>query len=238
MAPPTNGELNAKREEDCFSVTPERKYYRCGDAFVKRSLRPSEWQQHNGYLHVPIFNTERVLNEGACLRFLAKNCPSIPVPQLHACFEDDGAAYLITEYVEGVGMDKLSAADQAVVARELEQHLDTLHSLTYITWGGPLGHVLPPYRVLRKSDRRPWRLRPALASEEPLVFCHNDLSANNAVVDPATLKIRAIVDWEYGRFFPAVFEKAFYLRAGPSVALPGEDDDTSKLEELLAKASL
>lgn len=44
-----------------------------------------------------------------------------------------------------------------------------------------------------------------------LVFCHNDLSANNVIVDPDTLKIRAIVDWEYAGFFPAELEAPFYL---------------------------
>ena len=33
-----------------------------------------------------------------------------------------------------------------------------------------------------------------------LVFCHNDLSANNVIVDPKTLKIAAIIDWEYAGF--------------------------------------
>lgn len=49
---------------------------------------------------------------------------------LYACFEDDGAAYLITEYVEGVGMNELTAEDQKIVTQEPEKHLKTLKVLT------------------------------------------------------------------------------------------------------------
>ncbi|KAL1893961.1 hypothetical protein Sste5346_006102 [Sporothrix stenoceras] len=231
MAPPKNHEL--KREKDCFAVTPERKYYRSGDTFIKRNLRPGEWQQHNGYMHVPIFNFERILNEGACLQFVAEHT-NVPVPKLLACFEDDGAAYLVTEYVEGVGMDELSAEDQRTVAAELEQHLATLQALTSDTWGGPDGLVLPPYRVMRHCDRRPYRLRPRETAD--LVFCHNDLQAANVIVNPSTLKINAIIDWEYAGFYPPEFEKPFYQRPGPSVALDGEENDEAALQALLDAA--
>ncbi|KAM0267818.1 hypothetical protein ACHAQH_010079 [Verticillium albo-atrum] len=232
MAPPTNQELNAKREEHCVSVTPERKYYRCGETWIKRSLRPTEWQKHNGYMHVPIFNLERILNEGACLEFLSKNT-NIPLPRLIACFEDDGAAYLVTEYVEGVGMNVLDTESQAIVAKELQRHTQTLKELTSDTWGGPGGVVLPPYRMMRKSNGRPWRMRRRDVPD--LVFCHNDLSANNVIVEPKTLEIKAIVDWEYAGFYPAEFEFPFYRRPGPSVALDGEVDDVDALTAMISK---
>ena len=65
--------------------------------------------------------------------------------------------------------------------------------------------------------------------EKDLVFCHNDLSAHNIIVDPTTLKINAIVDWEYAGFYPREFEGLFYKRIGPSVALEGEEDDEARL---------
>lgn len=140
MAPPTNQEANEKKEADCFAVTAERKYYHVGQSMVKRSLRPGEWQQHNGYMHIPTFNLERILNEGACIQFLSENT-DIPLPKLHACFEDDGAAYIITEYVEGKGMHELDAGQQEIVAKELVKHLETLRGLKSSVWGGPGGRV-------------------------------------------------------------------------------------------------
>ncbi|KAK3689212.1 kinase-like domain-containing protein [Podospora appendiculata] len=235
MAPPTNHELNAKREEYCVSITPERKYYRCGNTWIKRSLRPTEWQQHNGFIYVPMLNMQRVINEGACLKFLAERT-DIPLPKFYACFEDDGAGCLVTEYVEGVGMNDLDEEQQKVVTQELQKHMETLKTLTSNTWGGPGGLVLPPYRLMRRSDGRPWRMRPR--EEHNLVFCHNDLSANNVIVDPDSLKIKAIIDWEYSGFFPREFESNFYTRPGPSVALPGEVDDVDMLMGIIEKEKM
>lgn len=67
------------------------------------------------------------------------------------------------------------------------------------------------------------------ASSAKYVFCHNDLLQQNVIVDPNTLKIAAIIDWEYAGFFPEDFEAPFYMRLGPSVALKGDRDDTDEL---------
>lgn len=46
-------------------------------------------------------------------------------------------------------------------------------------------------------------LRPRKTSDkEEYAFCHNDLSQANIIVGPETLKIKAIVDWEYAGFWP------------------------------------
>lgn len=89
---------------------------------------------------IPLFSLERVLNEGACLRHLADKT-NIPIPKLHACFEDDGAGYLITEYVEGVAMSWLDEERREVVAKELRIHMKALSNLTHYIWGGPSGLV-------------------------------------------------------------------------------------------------
>ncbi|KAI6350864.1 hypothetical protein MCOR25_010327 [Pyricularia grisea] len=225
----TNSELIANREKDCIAITHERKYYRCDNTWVKRSLRESEWQTHNGHTHVPRFNKERVLNEGACLKYLSEKT-DIPLPKLYATFEDDGVAYLITEYVNGVGMNDLTTEQQKVVVQELEKHLKTLKKLTSPQWGGPEGLVLPPYRIMKNCDG-PWYMKHR--KESSLVFCHNDLSANNVIVDPSSLKIMAIIDWEYSGFFPLEFERPFYRRPGPSIALPDEVDDVENLLRII-----
>jgi hypothetical protein len=85
MAPVTNQMLNAKREENCVSITTERKYFRVGQSWIKRSLRPSEWQinQYSGTLLVPRFGKERVFNEASAIEFIAKTT-NIPVPRVVA----------------------------------------------------------------------------------------------------------------------------------------------------------
>ncbi len=216
------------KEEGCFGITPERKYYHRGGSFVKRSLRPKEFLTGVKGLHVPRLGVERLKNEAEALRYIRQHT-DIPVPMLYSDFEDDGAYYLITEYVEGVNMRDLADDQKAVVRQELEGHLATLRTLRSKRMGGPSGIVVPPYRVMRltERDRDEWDLQ--ASDEEEYVFCHNDLSQHNVVVDPETLKITGIVDWEYAGFYPARFEMPIYNRPGPSVALEGEVDDSAEL---------
>jgi hypothetical protein len=85
--------------------------------------------------------------------------------------------------------------------------------------------------VTLQSPRDAWTLR-ASESEE-FVFCNNNLSQQNIIVNPQSLKILAIIDWEYAGFYPEFFEGPFYKLLGPSVALDGEVDDTEKLLDFL-----
>lgn len=72
--------------------------------------------------------------------FIAEHT-NIPVPKLHCCFEDDGAVYLVMEYVEGVGMNELGEEKRKVVEEELEVHLAAMKKLKSKFWGGPSGIV-------------------------------------------------------------------------------------------------
>src|ERR1700753_803164 len=123
MYPITPQMMQARREENCGGVTTERKYYRVGQTWIKRFLRPSEWQVHpfKGTLVIPRIPKERLLNEAVMMQFVEKNT-DIPVPKLHCWFEDDEAVYLIMEYVEGIGMNELDGEKRQTVERELEQH--------------------------------------------------------------------------------------------------------------------
>ncbi|KAJ2894657.1 uncharacterized protein MKZ38_007315 [Zalerion maritima] len=207
--------LNARREKECVGLTNERKYFHVDNTWIKRSLRPAEWQTN------PF---------AAAIRFIADRT-DIPVPKLHGCFEDDGAVYLIMEYVEGVTMNRLAAEQRKVVEMELEHHLEILRSLKSAAWSGPSGTVIPPYRLMVSSGRPEWKMKPR--ELEDLVFCHNDLSTHNVIVDPMTLKIKAIIDWEYAGFFPAEFEGMFVRRPGPSVALEGEAKDEKAVLDIM-----
>ncbi|KID79638.1 Protein kinase-like domain protein, partial [Metarhizium brunneum ARSEF 3297] len=224
--------LNARREKDCVAVTNERKYYSLIGSFVKRSLRPSEWQ-HNpvvGTLSIPRFGNERILNEAAALRFIAENT-NIPVPKLYGCFEDDNAVYLVTELIEGVKLADLEPAQRKSVELELEGYMDVLRGLKSSVWGGPSGIVIPPYRIMVEAYRQAWKMKPRESSD--LVFCHNDFSAHNVIVDPVSLKVKAVIDWEYAGFYPQEFESEFFRRPGPSVALDGERNDVEELLEIM-----
>lgn len=155
MAPTTNRLLNQKKEKDCIGITMERKYYYLPQTktFIKRSLRPREWQVNfRGCIVVPRLGPERLQNEAAVLQFI-KTHTAIPVPTVKAAFEDDDAFYLVMEYVEGVGMNELSDTEKAIVIKEVNEHLETIHSLRSSKLGGPTGIIVPPYRALIKTFR-------------------------------------------------------------------------------------
>jgi hypothetical protein len=214
-----------------LATSTDRKYYRRGNAFIKRCLRPREFLLGPHGIHIPRLRKESLKNEADTLRFIRRHT-EIPVPLLFCDFEDDDAYYVITEYVEGVNMADLPDHQKDVVMAELEGHLAQLKTLRSNRIGGPSGIVIPPYRVLCETERDDWsQLQPSPHAE--YVFCHNDCSQHNIIVNPDTLKIAAIVDWEYAGFYPEYFEFPFYRRKGPSVALGEEEDDTQRLLDFL-----
>ena len=156
---------------------------------------------------------------------------NIPVPTLHCSFEDDDAVYLIMENVEGMSMSELGNEQRPIVQQELEEHIKTMQSLRSSRIGGPSGIVLVPYRATLHSPRDQWS--PKKSDSDEFVFCHNDLSQQNVIVDPNTLKIKAILDWEYAGFYPEWFERRFFERSGPSVASEKEVDDAEKIVEFM-----
>jgi aminoglycoside phosphotransferase (APT) family kinase protein len=168
------------------------------------------------------------------LRYLSEKT-DIPLPPLQCTFEDDGAFYHVTGYVPGVAMKELSETEKQVVNEEIQQHIRTLRALRSTAPGVP-GETLicPPLRVTsgRWKVDSCWKPRNDIG-EGVYVFCHNDLGQHNIIVDPDTLKINAIIDWEFGGFWPEWFERAFWKRPGPSIAIEGEDNDTERCREWL-----
>lgn len=153
------------------------------------------------------------------------------MPKLYGCFEDDSAVYLVREYVKGATMASLNPEQRKQIEPELEGYLETLRSLKSNVWGGPSGIVIPPYRIMVRSPRPQWKMK--ARESKDLVFCHNDFSAQNVIVDPVNLKVKAIIDWEYAGYYPQEFEGMFFRRPGPSVALDGEVNDEKRLLNMM-----
>ncbi|KAM4065195.1 hypothetical protein HRG_004468 [Hirsutella rhossiliensis] len=144
----TNQELNDRREPGCSVVLADKKYFHVGCWFMKRTLRQHEWQSVSDNIIVPPATyPQRWSNDAAILRFLRKET-NIPLPPAECTFEDDGAFYLQTQYVDGVSMKHLKQEEKEQVAIELEQHVASLRSLRSDTPGVPGESLLcPPQRV-------------------------------------------------------------------------------------------
>lgn len=216
------------RDPACLASLADRKYFNVGNkTFIKRTLRRSEWTTTStGKLVVPSTTLRyRLENEAACLEYLADT--TIPVPGLRGVFQDDGAVYLMTEYIDGTPMSELGPADKEVVKRELEQYIATLQSLRSKT-PGILGteFICPHYRLFRgwkPLSVWKWKRKADMEDDEEYVFCHNDLGQHNVFVDAKSLKVKAIIDWEFSGFFPRWFEAAFWKQAGPAPTMGDED---------------
>jgi aminoglycoside phosphotransferase len=192
----------------------------------------SEWLVDNqGEIVVPGMVTERLKNEVAAINFI-KNHTNIPVPDIHCAFEDNGRYYIIMEMTPGIIMARLTEDQKAVVIKEVEHYLEIMRGIKSRVMGSFSGTTCLPYRVANVLPRDAAMKFRGETTEE-FVLCHNDLSQYNIIVDEETLKINAILDWEYAGFYPKKFDGAFYKRRGPSVALAGEDDDIHDLLDTL-----
>jgi serine/threonine protein kinase len=94
---------------------------------------------------VPRFGKERLFNEAALMKFLAERT-NIPVSKLYCCFEDNEAVYLVKEYIEGVGINKLKKEKRIIVKEELKIYLETIKTLKSIFWGGLSGIIYYLYQ--------------------------------------------------------------------------------------------
>lgn len=230
----SNQDLNKHCETGCTGVTPDKKYYEVGRSFIKRTLRRHEWiTTANGWTPSACL-PQRWKTDAAILAFLREKT-NIPLPTLQHTFEDDGAFYFSTELVPGISMSELAEEQKQVVTKELLEHVATLKSLRSDCPGVPGEALLcAPNRVHngRWKYNTCWRPKPN-TGEESYVFCHNDLGQHNVIVDPETLKIAAIIDWEYGGFWPEWFEQPYWQRQGPGAPLDGEEDDRARCREWL-----
>ncbi|KAJ6036046.1 hypothetical protein N7540_000325 [Penicillium herquei] len=142
---------------------------------------------------------ERLRNEAATLQFI-RHASNIPVLREHGTIIVDESCFLIMERIPGVKMDNLPEEQKQQMWPEIEQHLATLRAIKPSITGGPSALATPPWRALYKT--RHDVLRKQIKAPE-YVFCHNDFAQHNIMVHPETLKIVALIHWEYSGFWPA-----------------------------------
>jgi thiamine kinase-like enzyme len=136
--------------------------------------------------------------------------------------------------VPGIQMRQLSEENKAKVIVELEHYLSVLHSHRSKRLRGFGEHIIFPYRMSRMiTEVNFFKILEITSETEEFMLCHNDLNQANILVDPDTLKITGIIDWEYAGFYPPEFEAPFYKRDGPAHAIGEEEDDWLDLLNLL-----
>lgn len=206
--------------------------YDCS-TFTKRELRPQERVKNcNGEAAIVPWTTERLQNEYETLKFIAVHT-TIPVPRVIRFQRMWGSNQLVVERLHGTRLDHINKnRAQALVNAEQflrKTVLPQLRSLTSSTSGTLTGVVIPPNRITAHDRRKHWPIQHA---KTPLFnFCHNDLSQHNIIMNPGTLQVEAIIDWEFSGFYLPEFEAPLWLKAFDE---PGYHDiDGGKVEKLI-----
>lgn len=171
------------------------------------------------------YNRDRLETERDAMIFIAQNT-SIPIPRvLDWSVDDHGTASLTMETIQGRNMDELLDGDElsnkekALLMRNVESFMNDilfpqLTRLRSRTMGQLAGVIFFPPRCDRThmpDHPNGVRAEPARqASTERYTCCHNDLARGNIAVDPHSLEVKYILDWEYAGFFPPGFEFPYW----------------------------
>ncbi|KAI0395620.1 kinase-like domain-containing protein [Xylariaceae sp. FL0594] len=219
--------------------------------FKKTSRLPQRKERLDGtsFLWKRSWNHERIANEVNALKIVSQRT-KVPVPRLIDHGKNpDGTQYLITERIDGIRLDQIVdmgcrlPEEKHTIEKQCRECVDKAYSnalgfierivlpqLTELTSQerGIHGFVMPPCWLSIDVDppwkgKGPWKV---LRLEEPkYVFQHGDLAAHNILIDPQTLEVKALIDWEYAGFFPpgmerwpGTLDKDVYIRNGNDVA--------------------
>jgi hypothetical protein len=199
-------------EERCVVITEQKKHFwfenKEGPVFIKRNLTPSEYVHTcAGQLVIPYLCLERMKNEVAAIRYVQSLDIHISTPNIRCAFEDHGRYYIVTDIVPGVRLKELPEDKKAPVIEELKGYVAQCTQSSYGRLSGRHDCTLSRWEGCTSR------------SSSEAARSHYPSGQQNVIVDEKTLKINAILDWEYAGFYPPEFDRAFYLRPGPSVAL-------------------
>jgi serine/threonine protein kinase len=205
--PRTTGKWNDGSHERQFTLTET--------TFIKSELSEEALPtcRATGQRVYPLWSRERLQNEAATLKFIASTT-TIPVPKFLDLYEENGLLHLKTERVLGMSLDDIASNSVTThVVNYLESSvLPQLRALRHHTIGSidATLPVIPPSRITYRDKRLAWPRKTSHNTE--FVFCHNDLGQHNILVNPTTLEVTAIIDWEFAGYYTTEFEYPLWLR--------------------------
>ncbi|CCF32033.1 hypothetical protein CH063_04497 [Colletotrichum higginsianum] len=225
-------------------------YITTPSTFTKKEYAPAERPTDiQGKPIVWKWASERLQNEGMALA-LIKDHTTIPVPRVIQCGPDsDGAMCLEVQYIDGIPCDVAGEKcrmplDQAhttghcpecqKIASEntnifIETEVIPQLRLLRSNKTGLNGVVIPPPRIEQFDCRDVWPPKKSSKGEE-YVFCHGDLTRSNVLLDPNTLMVKSIIDWESAGFSPEELELSLWRLNYDEYMRTFEDTDKIKQE--------
>ena len=199
------------------------------NTFEKRSRTAAEYHgQPSGdvWFNTRHWKTERIVNEAKALKLLAERT-RIPIPQFIRCGQnDDGSMFLEMSRVDGIDLSEVGKECQRpggvghndggecnecrnIAKANAEHFIQTvlLPELAKLRSNktGLDGFVLPPAWMLEYDTRLRWDIK--TSSYEEFVFTHGDMGPDNLRMDPYSLTVKCVIDWEHSGYFPPGFQK-------------------------------
>ncbi|PMD12917.1 hypothetical protein NA56DRAFT_449748 [Hyaloscypha hepaticicola] len=197
--------------------------------FEKRSRTAAEYSTQpcgDVWFKTRHWKTERIVNEAKALQLLAERT-RIPIPKFIQCGQnDDGSMFLEMSRVDGIDLSEVGKKCQEpggmrhnasgkcnecknIAKANAEHFIQTilLPELAKLRSNrtGLDGFVLPPAWMLEYDTRSHWDVK--TSSREEFVFIHGDLGPDNLRIDPDTLTVKCVIDWEHSGYFPSGFQK-------------------------------
>ena len=197
--------------------------------FKKRSRTQAEYYAQKGgeiFYRTRPWKNERIRNEARALILLADT--KIPTPRYIRSGENaDGTTFLEMSREDGIELSEVgqschmpgtaeghSFSGECNLCKEIAQVnaknfietilLPELAQLRARTTGLE-GFVIPPAWMLETDTRDHWE--PLTLSSEEFIFIHGDLGPSNLLIDPETLAVKCVIDWEHSGYFPPQFQK-------------------------------
>jgi len=203
---------------------------------VKRNLSPAEFVA-SPFTHKLIVMSDlanRMRNEKAAIDFVREHT-SIPVPNILFYMDEGDRVYLGLEDVGGVRMDRVEDhSDKAKIIKQLDAFTAELatHRSPEIKSFTPAPCF--PFALTRyRYKASPTSFAKCLIEGYPL--CHGDLHEANVMVDPQTMQVKAVLDWEHCGYYPPEIDAARYKSGSNTVVHP--DGSTTDYLDFGDKAS-
>ena len=169
----------------------DRHYTGSSSTFTKRQCTPAEQLlNNNGEVATYPFTRERLENERDALKFIAQST-TIPVPRIIAWSDIDGIGSLTVETIPGKSAGDIITNGTDEDVQKVKRNVESFMTCTVLPQLarlrskrlGQLGNiVIPPPRVTLWDHRPSWPIQ--TSSRARYIFCHNDLSLHNVLVDP------------------------------------------------------
>jgi hypothetical protein len=176
---------------------------------------------------------QRLHNEARALQLIVENT-TIPVPKLLEFGKDSNGRYYVTmERIYGVclseigkecrrpfGVEHVRLGECSTCQQIAQQNTDRfiteevipkLQSLTSKETGLE-GFVLPPTRIIEMRDQDSWPVKRSKSNDYS--FIHGDFARHNIMMNPITLQIEKVFDWEHAGYFPPQMELAMWRMIG------------------------